>query len=107
VGSDGHVEVEAGTDGSCTSLEEFHDESSAEEDHCGSCLDIPLDAGTDDECHTYVPIAKLKLQKPSLIAIPWIVQSSEIQRPVTIACYMQSTQAPETLRCIRSIHLLL
>jgi hypothetical protein len=107
VGSDGHIEVESGTDGNCASLEEIHSDSGMEKEHCGSCFDFPIGKSSDDECHTYVPIAKQKVQRPSLITIPLIVQSSVILRPIINTRHIQLTQSTVTLRCIRSVHLLL
>ena len=50
IGSDGHVEFEVAVNGRCTDTHALHEmqteiamaADSAEENHCGSCLDLPI-----------------------------------------------------------------
>ena len=50
IGSDGHVEFEIAVNGRCTDTHDLHEAhpeiamtaDTAEENHCGSCLDLPI-----------------------------------------------------------------
>ena len=105
VGADGHMEVESGADGNCASIELNHG-ASDEDEHCGSCLDIPLDAGSDDDCYSYTSVAQQKVQKPSPSVISLTLQSSEFLRSIPIAQPKSLTQATQMLHCLRTVSLL-
>lgn len=79
VGDDGHIEIEANSDGSCTSDTDSHRvgsfgnqefcDSQHDGGHCGTCLDIPITFLGTDACHPIIRIAQtdFKVSLPNTV----------------------------------------
>ena len=71
IGVDGHVEFEAGADGRCVDVLSSHSEqtevvfteATAQADHCGSCIDLPIFFSPDEQTYL-VPSKKNQVNQP-------------------------------------------
>ena len=74
IGTDGHVEFEIGRDGRCVDTRDFHQGHtaavittvSAEENHCGSCIDLAIFVPLNTESYL-VPAQKALAAAPAFV----------------------------------------
>ena len=77
IGADGHVEFEIAVNGRCTDTHDLHEAhteivrtaDTAEENHCGSCLDLPILASVVTEPYL-IPVQDALIHPPAPATIP-------------------------------------
>jgi len=115
VGADGHIEFEAAANGQCTYAAAFKSgqlkvaftEVASPEDHCGSCLDIPIFVSDCDQ--QFVVPAKSIL--PDLSGLPVAIittqQTTAATIPIRISLLDFLPRINPTLISLRTITLLI
>jgi hypothetical protein len=114
VGVDGHVELEFAIGGDCAtdvddhaeSVEELHSQPEADLDHCGSCVDIPINLGHADTCEPVVTVSKRSLDMPVSNTILVTLDTVDTHY-VSHRMILSPDILPVALACKRTVSLLI